>query len=89
MATKTKKKYISLDGLGIAVTEILNRISGIQTQLDNKAAKTHTHSVAISGGATAEAVSAGTSAASLNVTKVSTSVLAVPSGDTLVIDGNF
>ena len=42
----------------------------------------------ISGGATAAAVSfTGTGDVALNVTSLSTSVLAVPSGDTLVFDG--
>lgn len=63
--------------------------SKIQTQLNAKSASSHTHSISITGGATAAAVKAGTSAVSLNVTSVSTSVLNVPSGDTLVLDGNF
>ena len=76
----------------ITATE-LRYLSGatanIQEQLSNKASKDHTHSIGITGGATAEAVNAGESAVSLNVTSVSTSVLAVPSGDTLVLNGNF
>ena len=80
-------------GVSEITTTILGYLSGVtsnvQTQLDNKAAKTHTHSISITGGATAEAVNAGTEAAQLNVTSVSTSVLAVPDGDTLVLDGNF
>ena len=64
--------------------------SNVQTQLDNKAAKDHTHSVLIKGGAAAAAVSVGEDGtAELNITNVSTSVLAVPDGDTLVLDGNF
>lgn len=44
----------------------------------------------ISGGATAAAVAFnGTANVALNVTSVSTSVLAVPSGDSLVLNGNF
>jgi hypothetical protein len=63
--------------------------ANIQEQLNNKASKDHTHSIGITGGATAEAVNAGESTVSLNVKSVSTSVLAVPSGDTLVLNGNF
>lgn len=63
--------------------------SKVQDQINAKAATGHTHSIGISGGATATAVKAGTTAVNLNVTSVSTSVLNVPSGDTLVLDGNF
>ena len=94
----TANRVLISDASGkIGVSEITTAILGylsnvtsdVQNQLDNKAAKTHTHSISITGGATAEAVNVGTSAAQLNVTSVSTSVLAVPSGDTLVLDGNF
>ena len=44
----------------------------------------------IKGGVTAAAVSFdGTKAVELNVTNVSTSVLSIPAGDTLVLNGNF
>ena len=61
----------------------------IQAQLNDKAPTDHTHSIGITGGATATTVKAGTIAVNLNVTSVSTSVLNVPSGDALVLDGNF
>ena len=61
----------------------------VNEALSSKSDDNHTHSISITGGATAEAVNAGTEAAQLNVTSVSTSVLAVPDGDTLVLDGNF
>ena len=62
----------------------------VNEALSNKSEINHTHSVLIKGGATAAAVSVGEDGtAELNVTNVSTSVLAVPDGDTLVLDGNF
>ena len=63
--------------------------SNVQAQLNDKAPTDHTHSIGITGGATATAVKAGTAVVNLNVTSVSTSVLSVPSGDALVLDGNF
>ena len=63
--------------------------SNIQAQLNDKAPTDHTHSIGITGGATATAVKTGTAVVNLNVTSVSTSVLNVPSGDALVLDGNF
>lgn len=73
------KGYLTSSGTIANATNATNA-----TQLANS------RNFSITGGATAAAISFnGTQNVALNVTSVSTSVLAVPSGDTLVLDGNF
>lgn len=73
------KGYLTSSGTIANATNATNA-----TQLANS------RNFSITGGATAAAVSFnGTQNVALNITNVSTSVLAVPSGDTLVLDGNF
>ena len=97
-ANLTAKRVLISDengkvGVSIVTSDELLHLSGvtsnIQKQLDDKATSEHTHTIGITGGATAAQVEVGEEAVNLNVTSVSTSVLNVPSGDTLVLDGNF
>ena len=79
-----------------ALTKSLVGLGSVDNTADSaksvaSAAKlTTAQNFSITGGATAAAVAFdGTGAVALNVTSLSTSKLAVPSGDTLILDGNF